>query len=381
MKTEKLYYLDPYMKSFTATVISCEKCSDCYAVVLDKTAFFPEEGGQYADKGTISGIDVLDVTEREGVIYHKVSTPFEVGAIVCGCIDFDERFEKMQCHTAEHILSGIIHKEYGFNNVGFHLGAQDVTMDISAPLSHEQLCSVEKMANEAIFKNVAVKAVYPTADELKSMEYRSKIDFTDGVRVVVIDGYDSCACCAPHVNYTGEIGIVKILDAEGLRGGMRIHITAGRRAFDTFCKMQHTLSKISRIVSLPRLECAEGVERLSRENERLSLEYKRARLVSFEREGELVVPADNNSVIHFADASYDELRAVANRAADKIGGILVLLSGEEGSYKFVCASHTVDLRKEMPKINAALSGKGGGNSSMVQGSFSASMDDIVKYFD
>lgn len=380
MKTEKLYHVDSYMKSFTATVISCERDSDGYAVVLDKTAFFPEEGGQYADKGTLSGIEVFDVTEKDGVIYHKITSSVEVGATVCGVIDFDERFEKMQCHTAEHILSGIIHREFGLNNVGFHLGKEDVTMDISAPLTKEQLNTVETMANEAIWANVKVNVLYPAPAELEAMQYRSKIDFLDGVRVVVIDGYDSCACCAPHVSHTGEIGIVKILDAEGLRGGMRIHITAGRRAFAIYSKMQDTLSRISRTVSLPRLEVCEGVERLAKENERLSLEYKRARLQNFEREGDLVAPTEKNLVLFFADASYDELRAVANRAVKKIGGMLVLLAGEEGNYKFVCASCTQDVKAQMPKINTALKGKGGGNSSMSQGSFSASKKEIEKFF-
>ena len=381
MKTEKLYYADPYIKSFTASVVSCERAGDSFLAVLDKTAFFPEEGGQYADKGTLSGIPVLDVTEKDGVIYHKIASALEVGSAVFGEIDFNERFEKMQCHTAEHILSGIIHREFGLNNVGFHLGAEDVTMDVSAPLTKEQLCTVEKMANDAVFANVKVNVLYPTTDELKDMEYRSKIDFTEGVRVVVIAGYDSCACCAPHVNYTGEIGIIKILDAEGLRGGMRIHITAGKRAYLMYSAMQNTLSKISHAVSLPRLEVYDGVERLVRENERLSLEYKRMRLHNFEREGDDVVATDGNLVLSFADASYDELRAVANRASEKVGGILVLLSGEEGNYKFVCASKNVDLRAQMPKINTALNGKGGGNSSMVQGSFSASLESIKKYFD
>ena len=380
MKTEKLYYKDSYIKSFGAVVISCEKRGDYYGVVLDKTAFFPEEGGQYADKGTISGMEVLDVFEREGVIYHKLSMPIEVGTAVFGSIDFEERFEKMQCHTAEHILSGIIHKEYGLNNVGFHLGATDVTMDISAPLSWEQLRSVEKMANEAIYANVKVNALYPTPAELEGMEYRSKIDFTEGVRVIVIEGYDSCACCAPHVNCTGEIGIVKILDAEGLRGGMRIHISAGRRAFDTFTKMQDTLSKISRAVSLPRLDTYEGVDRLVKENEHLALEYKRVRLEKYIKEGADIMPCEKNLVLYFADASYDELRAVANKAVDKIGGILVLLADNGSGYKFICASKAVNLRTEMSKINTALSGKGGGNPSMVQGSFSASLDEIEKYF-
>ncbi len=378
--TEKLYYKNAYMKNFSSRVVSCEPCEGGYAIALAATAFFPEEGGQYADTGVINGIIVNDVQEKDGVIYHMTDTPIEVGAVVAGTIYFNARYEKMQCHTAEHILCGLIFKTYGLNNVGFHLGADDVTMDISAPLSWDQLMEIEHRANLIVYENVPVTTVFPTPEELPSLEYRSKLDLTENVRIVNIGDYDSCACCAPHVAATGEVGLIKILDAEKLRGGMRIHIRAGIRAYREVAKMQTTLSEISHMLSLPRLDTAEGVRKLLSDYETKKSELKAAREKYFEREAELATPTEGNLVLSFADATQDDLRTLANAAISKIGGILVLLSGTDGAYRFVLASRSVDLRTEVKKIPAALGGGGGGSSIMAQGTLAATLTDIEKYF-
>ena len=378
--TEKLYYKDAYMREFTSTVLSCEPCEGGYAVTLAATAFFPEEGGQYSDTGTLGSTRVLDVRERCGVIYHMTDGPLGVGDTVTGNIDFGARYEKMQCHTAEHILCGLIFKTFGLNNVGFHLGADDVTMDISAPLSWEELMEIERRANLVVYENVPVSAIFPTPDELPTLEYRSKLDLTENVRIVNIGSYDSCACCAPHVASTGELGLIKILDAEKLRGGMRIHIRAGIRAYREVSRMYATLSDISHMLSLPRLETADGVRKLLADHEAKKSDYKAARTMYFEREAELVEPTGGSLVLAFSDATQDELRVLANAAVDKVGGILVLLSGTDGAYRFVLASRTVDLRTEVKKITAALGGGGGGSSVMAQGSFAATLTEIKEYF-
>ena len=260
--TEKLYYNDAYLKEFTARVISCDVSGDLYDAVLDKTAFFPEEGGQYSDRGTLGSAKVVNVKEKDGIIHHYADSALDVGAEVVGKIDFDERYEKMQCHTGEHILSGIIHSLYGLDNVGFHLGADEVTMDVSAPLTREQLDEVERLANEVIYKNVEVVASFPTQAELSAMEYRSKLDLYENVRIVKIGDYDSCACCAPHVKYTGEIGVIKILDSAKLRGGIRLFITAGRRAVRVFGEYYKTLQSASALLSLPKFEIVGGINKL-----------------------------------------------------------------------------------------------------------------------
>ncbi|MBQ8690049.1 MAG: alanyl-tRNA editing protein [Clostridia bacterium] len=378
--TEKLYYKDSYIKSFTATVLSCERSEGGFTVILDRTAFFPEEAGQYCDRGEISGVEVFSVTEEDGVILHKVTSPLAVGQEVEGNILFDERFEKMQCHSAEHILSGLFHSKFGLENVGFHLGAEDVTMDISAPLSWESLMEIERMANEVVFENVPITEIYPTPEELGKIEYRSKLDLTENVRIVKIGEYDSCACCAPHVKHTGEIGSIKILDAVKLRGGMRIFITAGRRAYGVYRAMYKNLAAISRALSVPKLDTAPAVTRLLEAYEEKKTECKAARLAYFEREAELVERTAENAVIVFSDATAEELRAFANIAVTRVGGVLVLLAGAEPEYKYIIASASVNLREEVRKINAALCGKGGGTPSMVQGSLCAALDEIKEYF-
>ena len=378
--TEKLYYKDAYIKNFSSRVLSCEPTNGGYAIVLAATAFFPEEGGQYADTGVLNGIIVNDVQEKDGVIYHMTDTPIEVGTVAAGTIYFNARYEKMQCHTAEHILCGLIFKTYGLNNVGFHLGADDVTMDISAPLTWDRLMEIEHRANLIVYENVPVTTVFPTPEELPSLEYRSKLDLTENVRIVNIGDYDSCACCAPHVAATGEIGLIKILDAEKLRGGMRIHIRAGIRAYREVAKMQEALSDISHMLSLPRLDTPDGVRKLLSDYESKKSDLKAARERYFEREAELVAPTEGNLVLSFLDATQDDLRTLANAAISKIGGILVLLSGSDGAYRFVLASRSVDLRTEVKKITAALGGGGGGSSIMAQGTLAATLTEIEKYF-
>jgi alanyl-tRNA synthetase len=253
-------------------------------------------------------------------------------------------------------------------------------MDISAPLSWDQLMEIEYRANLIVYENVPVTAIFPTPDELPALEYRSKLDLTENVRIVKIGDYDSCACCAPHVNSTGEIGLIKILDAEKLRGGMRVHIRAGIRAYREVSKLQATLSEISHMLSLPRLDTADGVRKLLSDYEAKSRDFKAAREKYFEREAELVSPTEKNLVLVFPDATQDELRIVANSATKKVGGILVLLSGSDGAYRFVLSSRTTDLRTEVKKITAALGGGGGGSSIMAQGSFTAALTEIEKYF-
>ncbi len=378
--TEKLYYKDSYMREFSSEVLSSWACEGGYAVTLAATAFFPEEGGQYSDTGTLGGATVSHVYEKDGIIYHLTDRALAVGTTVTGAIDFDARYEKMQCHTAEHILSGLIHSTYGLNNVGFHLGALDVTMDISSPLSWDELIEIERRANLAVYENLPVTAIYPTPDELSALEYRSKLDITENVRIINIGTYDSCACCAPHVRSTGELGLIKILDAEKLRGGMRVHITAGLRAYREVAKMYSNLAEISHLLSVPRLDTADGVKKLLSDYEAKKTDYKNARRVYFEREAELIPSTDSSAVLVFPDATQDELRIVANAAVDRVGGILVLLSGVDGAYRFVLASKSVDLRTEVKKITAALGGGGGGSSAMAQGNLTATLTEIREYF-
>ena len=378
--TEKLYYIDAYIKEFTATVLSSEKVGEYYIVTLDKTAFFPEEGGQYADTGFIDGKRVVDVRLKDGEIYHKVDGELAIGRSVFCTIDFDSRYEKMQCHSAEHILSGLFSKYYGTRNVGFHLGSEDVTMDISLPLDREDIFKIEQLANKIVAENVDIISYFPTAAELSTLEYRSKMEIDGDVRIVKIGEYDTCACCAPHVSKTGEIGIIKILDFEKLRGGMRIHITAGARAYKVVSLMHENLARISRALSVPRLNTADAVDKTLSDLAEARFLYKQARESQFKMLAKYIEKTDKNSVLVYPDATIDELRILANEAGDSIGGYLVLLSGEENNYKYVIYSSKRGLKGEIKNINATLFGKGGGSDTMAMGSFLATLSSIEEYF-
>ena len=377
--TEKLYYKDAYIKEFCAEVVSVAQCDEYYDVVLDRTAFFPEEGGQSADRGHIGEVSVVSAYEKDGIVHHLTDGKLALGKYNC-TIDFDERFEKMQCHTAEHLLCGIIHRLYGLDNVGFHLGEDIVTFDISAPLTREELDIVESMANEAVFANIKVETYFPSAEHLPTLEYRSKLELVDNVRIVKIGEVDSCACCAPHVAYTGEIGVIKILDFEKHRGGLRIIMTAGRRAVLDYRKKYENIKRISALLSEPQHVTADALEKHIQETERIKSELKGARLLLARERAVAIEPTDLNALYYFPDFSMDELREFANVAKDRVGQMLAVLGGDEGDYKYVIMSNSVNLSQEIKYINEKLSGKGGGKPMMVQGSFYAKMEDIKQVF-
>ena len=228
--TTRLFDADSHLRSFTACVLACTENDGKYEVELDATAFFPEGGGQCGDRGTLGGVNVLDTVERGGTILHICAGPLPAGSEVRGEVDAELRFSNMQTHSGEHIVSGIVHRLFGYDNVGFHLDGA-ATLDFSGELTAEDIARVELLANEAVWKNLPVTARYPSPDELAGLEYRSKLDLTENVRIVTIEGVDVCACCAPHVSRTGEIGLIKITDFMRHRGGVRLTMLAGRRAF------------------------------------------------------------------------------------------------------------------------------------------------------
>ena len=378
--TEKLYYKDAYIKEFEATVTEITELSGKLAVILDKTAFFPEEGGQSADGGYIGSSRVLDVRERSGEIYHIVDAPLEVGRIYSCSLDFKERFEKMQCHTAEHIISGAIHRLHGLDNVGFHLGASEVTMDINGVLTRQQLDEIELIANKAVFDNVEVKAYFPSSDELKSLTYRSKLELYENVRIVDVEGYDTCTCCAPHVARTGEIGLIKILDFEKHRGGIRINIAAGYRALMDYRVKYSNVQKISALFSEPQPTVANATEAFLRSYEEQKAKLKAMGLANAALEARLILETPDSLVRYYPDMSMDELRELVNRAKHKVGGILVALTGKDGDLKYIMTSESIELSPIYKKINADLYGRGGGRDNMIQGSFGATLDIVVEYF-
>ncbi len=377
--TEKLYYKDSYIKDFDANVLSVKNEGEYFLTVLDRTAFFPEEGGQSADKGNINGIEVVDVQEINGIIYHYTKTPVAIGKAECH-INFEERFDKMQCHTAEHLICGIIHTLYGLDNVGFHLGIDDVTLDINGLLTRDMLDRVEDMANAAVYKNIPVTAVFPTRDELSKMSYRSKLEITENVRIVNIEGYDSCACCAPHVAKTGEIGLIKMLDFEKHRGGVRIHMLAGSRALRDYREKYRNILSVSAQLSVPQHDTASALAEYISASAKNEYALKGAIMTLIRSEAESITAREGNFVRHLPSLSINEAREFANIVMPKISGITLVLVGDEGNYKYIMASEREDIKTALATANKVLMGKGGGKPPMMQGSFSASLDEIVKFF-
>lgn len=383
MITEKLYEQDPYLKEFTARVLSCEPLEDNrYAVVLNSTAFFPEGGGQFGDRGTLGDARVLDTQiDDNEVIIHYTDGPIAPYEKVSGKIDWDLRFTRMQCHTGEHMVSGLVHSLYGYDNIGFRLSDDDVTCDYNGTLTAENLKDIEHRANEAIFKNVKITAEYPDAEKLATLDYRSKLDTTSNLRIVTIPGVDVCACCAPHVHYTGEIGLIKIVNFEKAHGGTRLHLRIGRKALEDYEEKQEQMLRIIDLTSARQYETADAVAKLYEQIAELQHDLSQART----RQGEILLESlpknhKGNEVVVLPQADTDALRALANGGKEKCTGAFVALTEQGDGYRYIITAKDLPLRTLAPNMNEALAGRGGGNDEMIQGAFAAGLEAIEKYF-
>lgn len=377
MQTLKLYETDAYIADFTANVLNCEKNGKTYDVILDKTAFFPEGGGQPADTGYIDGVKVVDVQIKDGVVIHKTVSPVSADSVTCK-LDWNVRFRRMQNHTGEHLLSGIAHELYGCTNVGFHMG-NEVTVDFDKELSNEEIALIELKANEAIYKNVSVKAEFPSEETLRNLEYRSKLDLIENVRIVTIDGFDICACCAPHVSRTGEIGIVKVLSSMRHRGGIRLQILCGLDAFRDYCIKTDNLYEIA--VKL----CAKHNQELSAFNklceENSELKQKNISLANELISVKISNPLKYNNIVTFFETNPDMqyIRNLALESSKYNSGITAVFSGKDSNYKFALASADRSVKPYGDLLRAELAAKGGGSDELIQGNISATKESIIEF--
>ena len=378
----KLYDLDAYTKEFTATVTSCEKNEDGnYRVILDQTAFFPTAGGQTCDTGVIGNEEVLDVVIENETVIHILKKAVAVGETVTCRIDWDVRFRKMQHHTAEHIVSGIATKMFNCSNVGFHLSDKEVTIDYDREFTEADLILLEQKANEAVWANLLIDARYPAHDELPNIPYRAKLDLTENVRIVTIPGIDICACCAPHVMRTGEIGVIHLKDMMRHRGGVRIRMICGWDALLDYEEKAKSVLSISNLLSAKQEEVADATENL------LTQIVDKNRKISELSKSLAVLKAENfkyttdNICIFEENNDIETLRLLANLLKKKTDKMCCVLSGNDVSgYSYIIASETVNLREFAKDINSALQGRGGGREDMIQGSFAATRNEIEKYF-
>lgn len=381
-ETIKLYDSDPNLKVFQAHVLECVPKDDHYLILLDRTAFYPEGGGQPADHGVLNFADISDVQEKGGFIYHTSDRPFQAGEPVTGGIHWPRRFALMQQHSGEHIVSGVAHRLFGLDNVGFHMGETAITVDLDGALSADQLELVEQLANQAVWRNVTVKATYPSESELEKIPYRSKKKLTGKVRIVEIPGYDICACCGTHVTQTGEIGAIKILSSQRYKGGTRLSMVCGAQALRDYQEKLEAVSGVSSLFSAKPAEIEQAAQRLLRENEELKQKASALQSQIFQLKSDGVAPGAGNLLAFEYGLAPDELRKFALLLAERSSATAAVFTGtDEEGYRYAVADALQDVRPYAKELSAAFSGRGGGPKSLVQGSVKGSQKEIIVFFE
>lgn len=391
-ETIKLYDRDAYATEFEADIISCEpnKADDKqFDIILNQTLFFPEEGGQSPDMGILGGYRVVDVQIKKGVITHTVDTSagdccevekkaeLAAGVHVQGKIDWQHRFYNMQQHSGEHIFSGIVHRRFGFENVGFHLSDSVVTMDFSGVISPEDIAEVEHEVNVAISKNIPIEVTYPSRDELAQLEYRSKIEIEGQVRIVTVPGYDVCACCAPHVKRTGEIGMLKVMNYQNYKGGVRVSILCGFRALEAFRQKCDIISELMGIFTTNQEAIVDNVTKLKAVNQSLKSELGTAKSALLDyKVAELPTDTDN-AVLFECGIDTNTARNCVNALVEKYSGFSAFFMGnDEEGYSFIIGSKNADCNTVAAALRNKLGARGGGKPVMVQGSVKAAKSEI-----
>ena len=391
-RTELLYETDSYAESFDAKVLSCSpfenferfktakenEGKNLYAVELDRTLFFPEGGGQHSDTGKINDSDVTDVFKENGCVYHVVSQPFENGVSIHGEINFRQRYRNMQNHSGEHLVCGLIHSIYGYDNVGFHLSNDLITVDVNGMLVQEDFDKIETLANRAVSERREIRAIYPENPD--EMEFRSKLELEERIRVIDIDGYDVCACCAPHLKNTAEIGIIKILDFMKHRNGTRFTLQCGESAYETLRQIYSQNREIMNLLSAKREECYEAVKRQYDQIQ----QYHENEIALKKEITNLYIEKLNNQPVFFTESLDNvQVRNIINETVKNgQSPVAGFLKQGSGRYQYIVGKSkdcTVDLKQLSKALNGAFNGRGGGSDIMVQGSLTADENSISEF--
>ncbi|MGC6175596.1 alanyl-tRNA editing protein [Lacrimispora sp. 38-1] len=379
---EKLYYERPYVKKFEAEVVECRPDKDGkYLVRLNRTAFYPEGGGQPADTGTLGEALVCDVRERPEGIVHITDRPIPEKTLVTGILDWERRFSHMQNHSGEHLLSGVVHKHYGYDNIGFHMGKDEVTVDFNGTLTMEQLEEVEAEVNELIWQNIPVLETYPSKEELDALDYRSKKELSGQVRIIEFPGADVCACCGTHVMTAGEIGILKVTGLARYKGGVRVSLLCGREALLDYRRKLKTVQNISVLLSAKPDSVSDAVSKLKEDGIRKDGDLNRLTRELFVRKAAEYPESDAPLLVLEENLMPVQLRQFCTMLyEEKKGSIVLVCSGEEGLYQYAAGSSTADMRALSRQLNERLNGRGGGNTLLAQGTFQTSFQEIQKVF-
>jgi len=380
METKQLYYVDCHLSMFAAKVLQCTEVQKGFEVVLDQTAFYPEGGGQAADTGTLGGVRVLDTRERDETIIHLCSGPLTVGETVKGEIDYGPRFDRMQQHTGEHIVSGLIHARYGYHNTGFHMGCESTTIDFDGVIPAEDLPILEAQANAAVWQNLAVKCWVPSPEELETVVYRTKRALPWPVRIVEVPGFDTCACCGTHTAYTGEVGLIKLFSAIPFRGGTRMEMACGKRALTILNTAYDQNKQVSQAFSAKIQETGEAARKMN-----ALLAAQKYRITGLEMKIFASIAAGYTGagdVLHFEEGlDNNAVRELADSIAEVCSGTAAVFSGsDETGYAFCLVSRKDDLRQMGKNMTKALSGRGGGKPNCQQGRVGCGKEQIVEFF-
>ena len=378
--TRKLFYEDSHLAAFSAKVLSCEETGKGFAVTLDATAFYPEGGGQAGDTGTLGGVRVLDTREQGEQVVHFCDGALTPGENVEGHIDYAPRFQRMQQHSGEHIVSGIIHRRWGYHNVGFHMGAESTTIDFDGVIPQEALPELEAECNAAVWANIPLHIWTPSPEELPEVSYRTKRALPWPVRIVEVPGYDTCACCGTHVSATGEIGLIKLFSAVNFRNGTRMEMACGKLAYTILSAAYEQNKLVSQAFSAKPMETGAAAQRMNE-----LLEQQKYRVIGLQRQifaGIAAGYVGQGDVLHFAeDLDGNGLRELTDQIAEKCGGRAAVFCGKDGEgYAYCLSSREEDLRAFGKEMTAALKGRGGGKPGFQQGRVSANRVTIEAFF-
>lgn len=384
MDKSRLYYQIPYVKSFMCTVEELRPGQNgTWLAMLNQTGFYPEGGGQPSDTGTLGGVRVLSVHEQRGQILHQLEAPLEQGALVEGIIDWTPRYDHMQHHTGEHILSGLVHSHFGYDNVGFHMGADEVTMDFNGVLTMEQLEALEDEANSLVYRDVPVEESFPGGEALAALDYRSKKELSGLVRIVTIPGADICACCGTHVKTTGEVGIIKVTGMIHYKGGVRISILCGRKALLDYRQRIRTAVRISNLLSAKPDRIGDAVEKLKSDSQDKEFRIGKLSLQLFALKTASYGDSERPLALFEEGLAPLGLRQLCTMLYEQSkGGTVLVCSGSEErrEYQYALGSARADMRALSKRLNSRLDGRGGGSRLMAQGTFYGTRQVIAQAF-
>lgn len=378
----ELFYRDEYAREFDAEVISCQKGKKGYEVVLSDTAFYPEGGGQPADRGTLGQVNVLDVKRRNGEILHITDAPLEPGMTVHGVLDWERRFDHMQQHSGEHILSGMVHAQFGYDNVGFHMNDEVVTVDFNGPITWEEAMELEDKVNAYIWTDAESRELYPSEEELKAMDYRSKIELKGKVRLVEYPGADLCACCGTHVAHTGEIGLMKILSVSRHKDGVRMEMLFGGRAMKDYDRKHLLNTEFSCRLSAKPYETGEALQRVLDEMNAMKFRMQAMNERYYAMRATSIPVGEPVIFFNEPGMSMVEIRKFCDYliSTGKVKTAMIISLKDKESVNYVMGSADLNMRDVGKLLNEELHGRGGGRPEMVQGSFQAEAEAVEQAF-